>query len=122
MVTLLAHAKAANERQAEEVLQMEIQRQNRTLSRATGQAPETIWRAQILDRSSRMRTCPPPALLDLHFSLRTSRRVNNDHTIDFEGRHYEIAATARKSVTIIHHPGRKCWVVENSPKPSGRSF
>lgn len=63
-----------------------------------------------------MRPCPSPALRDLHFSLRASRRVNNDHTIDFVWHHYEISATARKSVTIIHHPGLKFWVVEQLSK------
>ena len=85
IVTLLAYAKAANYQQADAILQMEIARQNRTTSRATAKVPCEIWQAQTLDQSTHIRPCPPSALLDLHFSLRTSRRVNNDHTIDFEG-------------------------------------
>ena len=57
-----------------------------------------------------------PSLLDLHLSLRLIRRVNNDRTIDLEGQNYEIATTARKSVVIAHHPNRKFWVVEHTPK------
>jgi hypothetical protein len=33
--------------------------------------------------------------LDLHFSLRCSRKVNYDHTIDFGGANYQITATMR---------------------------
>jgi hypothetical protein len=70
----------------------------------------------MLADSGSMRACPPSALLDLHLSLRTSRRVNNDHTIDFEGQNYGISDTKRKSVTIVHHPNSKFWVVEHPPK------
>jgi hypothetical protein len=47
--------------------------------------------------------------------LRTSRRVNNDKTIDFDGHSYEISPTQRKTVTIVHHPTRKFWVLEHPP-------
>jgi len=53
---------------------------------------------------------------DLHLSLRTSRRVNNDLTVDFEGHNFEISATKRKIVTIVHHPNTKFWVLEHPPK------
>ncbi len=62
-----------------------------------------------------MRPSPPAALLDLHFSLRCSRRVNNDHTIDFEGHNFEVASTLRKTVTLVHHPRRQFWVLEHPP-------
>jgi len=58
----------------------------------------------------------PPTLLDLHLSRRSSRRVNNDHTIDFEGHNYEISATKRKTVTIVHHPSTKFRVLAFPPK------
>ena len=51
-----------------------------------------------------------------HFSLRGARRVPNDQTIDFQGQNYEIATTLRKSVSLVHHPNRKFWVVEHPPK------
>jgi hypothetical protein len=61
------------------------------------------------------RPTPPAALLDLAFALYEKRRVNPDHTIDFLGAPWAIAATARKSVGIIHHPGQRFWVVETLP-------
>ncbi len=116
LVTLLAHARARTWRQAEEVLQMEIARRNRTLNRSFGRIPIEIWEEQTLGREGRMRPTPHLRLLDLHLSLRCSRRVNNDHTIDFEGHNYEISPTLRKSVTLVHHPGRRFWVVDHPPK------
>lgn len=116
LVTLLAHARVTTWLQADEILQMEIARQNRTVNRSTGRIPLEVWEEQSLRHSGRMRPVPPPALLDLHFSIRCSRRVNNDHTIDFEGTNYEISATQRKSVILVHHPGRRFWVVEHPPK------
>ncbi|GDX11444.1 hypothetical protein LBMAG57_32160 [Verrucomicrobiota bacterium] len=73
-----------------------------------------------------MRPAPPATLLDLHFSLRSTRRVNNDHTIDFDGQNFEISAVLRsppqssavlrKSVTLLHHPNLRFWVLEHPPK------
>jgi hypothetical protein len=116
LVTLLAHAKARTWEQAEEILQMEIARQNRTVNRSTGRVPLEVWEQAMLANKASMRPPPPSSLLDLHLSLRCSRRVNNDHTIDFEGHNYEISPTKRRSVTIIHHPGSKFWVLEQPPK------
>ncbi|MFZ4778445.1 MAG: hypothetical protein ACOYM3_24000 [Terrimicrobiaceae bacterium] len=95
---------------------MEISRQNRTRQRSTGLIPLDVWKTALLENKSHLRPPPPSTLLDLHLSLRAMRRVNNDQTIDFEGRNYEIATTARKSVAIIHHPNRKIWVLEHPPK------
>jgi hypothetical protein len=116
LITLLAHARADSWQQADEVLQMEIARQNRTRNRSLGKVPLQAWQAQALSQESRMRSCPPAALLDLHLSLRCSRRVNHDHTIDFEGLNYEISATNRKFVTLVHHPGHRFWVLDHPPK------
>lgn len=115
LVTLLAHARAQTWSQADEVLQMEIARQNRTVNRTLGKAPLEIWDAQSQHGEGRMRLTPPAALLDLHLSLRCSRRVNHDHTIDFEGHNYEIAPTLRKTVTLVHHPRRRLWILEHPP-------
>jgi len=79
LVTLLSHANVRDFFHTEEVLQIEIQRQN--LTRTTAQIPG-----------------------DLHLSLRCSRRVNNDYSIDFDGLRYQIAPTLRKSVTVRFHP------------------
>lgn len=115
MVTLLAHAKVRDFKAADQILQMEIERQNRTRQRSTGRIPLHVWRDQIESSQARLRPAPQPSLLDLHLSLRCSRRVNNDHSIDFEGKNYEIAPTARKTVTIILHPKKRFWVVEHAP-------
>ena len=115
MVTLLAHAKTSSWAEADEVLQMEIARQNSKKCRSTHSVPVEVWEKQTSDKSHRMRPVPASRLLDLHLSLRFSRRVNNDHTIDFEGMNYEIAYTQKKSVTIVHHPNRRFWVVEHLP-------
>ena len=116
MVTLLAYAKAATPEHADEILQMEIVRQNRTVNRSTSLVPLAAWDHDLLENTSHIRPTPASSLLDLHFSLRGARRVNNDQTIDFEGQNYEIATTLRKSVSIIHHPNRKFWAVEHPPK------
>jgi len=95
-VTLLAHARAQTWQQSDEVLQMEIARQNRTVNRTLGKVPIEIWDAQSQGGEGRMRPAPPAALLDLHLSLRCSRRVNNDPTINFEGSKYEITPPSAK--------------------------
>ena len=100
---------------ADEILQMEIERQNRTVNRSTGKVPDEVAEQQILTNTSRLRPCPRASLLDLHFSLRTTRRVNPGYTIDFDGVQREIAPTARKIVTVLFHPGQKLWVLEELP-------
>ena len=112
----MAHANVRDWQHADEILQMELARQNQTKNRSTDLVPIAVWREALLENIGSLRDCPLPTLLDLHFSLRTSRRVNNDHTIDFEGRNYEIAPTKRKTVTIIHHPNHCFWVCEQPPK------
>jgi hypothetical protein len=116
LVTLLAHARAATWAQADELLQMEIARQNRTVSRTLTKAPLEIWETQTQRGDGRIRPTPPATLLDLHLSLRTTRRVNHDHTIDFDGHNYEIAPTLRKTVTLAYHPHRCFWILEHPPK------
>ena len=116
LVTLLAHARVQTWEHANEILQMEIRRQNQTTQRSTGLIPLQVWEKALLKNNTSLRSTPAPSLLDLHFSLRSQRRVNNDQTIDFEGQNYEIAPTSRKSVTIVHHPNQKFWVIEHPPK------
>jgi hypothetical protein len=113
LVTLLAHARVGDWKHADEILQMEINRQNQTVSRSTGKAPMVIWQSQATE--SKIRLCPAPSLLDLHLSLRHSRRINADHTIDFEGQNYSIANTRCRYATILHHPNQQFWVVEGKP-------
>jgi len=115
LVTLLAHAQVRTWEAAEAILQMEILHQNAKTNRSTGQVPDQVWAAALQASQGSIAPCPPAALLDLHLSLRTSRRVNHDQTIDFEGLAYEIAPTQRKTVTIVQHPKRKFWVLEHPP-------
>ena len=98
------------------ILQMEIARQNRTLSRNLGKVPLAIWEAQARRGEGRRRPTPPAALLDLQLSRCCSRRVNHDHPIDFEGHNYRVAPTLRKTVTLVHHPRRRFWILEQPPK------
>jgi hypothetical protein len=116
IVTLMAHAKVECWEQADKILQMEINRQNRTVNRSTSLVPQATWDHDLQENTSHIRPPPVSSLLDLHLSLRGARRVNNDQTIDFEGQNYEISTTLRKSVSIIHHPNRKFWVLEHPPK------
>ena len=62
-----------------------------------------------------MRHAPPASLLDLHISLRTTRKVAPDHSIEFEGLTYKIAAPLKKSVIVLYHPKSKFWVLEENP-------
>jgi hypothetical protein len=111
----MAHAKVSTWPHAEQILQMELARQNRTVNRSTGTVPIAVWENALLENKGSLRHSPDSSLLDLHLSLRCSRRVNNDHTIDFEGHNYEITPTKRKTVAIVHHPNRKFWVLEHTP-------
>jgi hypothetical protein len=113
LVTLLAHAKVDSYERANEILQMEIKRQNSTRNSSTGEVPNNLFEQS--QSQSAIRPSPPTALLDLHLSLRTTRKVAPDHSIEFEGRTYKIAPTLKKSVTVIYHPQSKLWVLEELP-------
>jgi hypothetical protein len=56
-------------------------------------------------------------MLDLHIALHHRRYRNSDNPVDFAGRSWAIAHTLRKTVSIIHHPGRPFWVVTEPPAP-----
>ena len=58
-MTLLVYAKVENSQQADDILQMEIARQNRTTSRATAKVPFETWQTLTLDHSTRIRPRPP---------------------------------------------------------------
>jgi hypothetical protein len=115
LVTLMAHEKVSSWQHADEILQMEIKRQNRKTLRTTGKVPAEVWDEQVHKRTARLRPTPEPTLLDLHFSLRGTRKVHLRHIIQFGGINYEISPTSRKSVTVLFHPFRKFWVLEHSP-------
>ena len=98
--------------------QKQIPSSNRKILRSTGKVPAEVWEQQLLDRTAKLRATPESSLLDLHLSLRATRKVHLGHLIQFDGRDYEIAPTSRKSVTVLFHPFRKFWVLEHPPKLS----
>jgi hypothetical protein len=112
LAALLAHAGVGTYPGANEMLQMEIQRQNRTVLRSTGRMPMDVLDKRTNAHAAKLRPCPLVALLDLHCFVRVRRRVNNDHPVDFEGQNHEIACTTKMHVSIQHHPGRKFQVHE----------
>ena len=117
LVALLACEKITAYAPAQELLTRELARQNRTVCRTTGLSPDQACaQAQAQGRTVGA-DCPDHSLLDLHLALHLGRRVNADHQIDFLGRSWPISATARKTVTIIHHPLSQSWAVSQPPKP-----
>ena len=118
IVTLLAFERITDYTTAQELLERELARQNRTVCRTTGLSPDDAWVKAQEEQRTVMRACPDPALLDLHLALHIGRRVNADHQVDFLGRSWPISATARHTVTIIHHPLCQFWVVSQHPKHS----
>ena len=118
IVTLLAFERITDYSTALELLERELARQNRTVCRTTGLSPDDAWVKAQEEQRTVMRACPDPALLDLHLALHIGRRVNADHQVDFLGRSWPISATARHTVTIIHHPLCQFWVVSQHPKHS----
>ncbi len=77
--------------------------------------PTEVWEEQLLKRTARLSPAPAPALLDLHFSLRATRKVHTGPYIEFDGRDYEIAPTSRTVVTVLFHLFRKLRVLDHTP-------
>jgi len=117
LLALLAYEKITAYAPAQELLNRELARQNRTVCRTTGLAPDAACAQAQTDGRTIGSPCPASSLLDLHLAIHLGRRVNTDHQIDFLGRSWPISATARKTVTIIHHPNSQFWVVSQPPKP-----
>ena len=117
IVTLLAYEKITAYAPAQELLARELARQNRTVCRTTGLSPDDACAKAQAEQRTVLGPCPDPSLLDLHLALQLGRRVNADHQIDFLGRSWPISATARQTVTLIHHPQSQFWVVSQPPKP-----
>jgi hypothetical protein len=117
ILALLAYEKVTDYAPAQELLARELARQNRTVCRTTGISPDDAYAKAQEDRRSVLRPCPDSSLLDLHLALHFGRRVNADHQVDFLGRSWPIGATARHTVTLIHHPQCQFWIVSHPPKP-----
>jgi hypothetical protein len=117
IVTLLAYEKITAYAPAQELLARELARQNRTVCRTTGLSPDDACAKAQAEQRTVLGPCPDPSLLDLHLARHLRRRVNADHQIDFLGRSWPISATARRTVTLIHHPENQFWVVSQPPQP-----
>ena len=117
LVTLLAFERVTHYDASQDILDWEVERQNRTVCRTTGLSPDEAWTKARADDRDAMRTAPEVSLLDLHLALHFGRRRNADHQIDFPGRSWEIAPTLRHTVTVIHHPNRQFRVVTTPWKP-----
>ena len=91
--------------------------QNRTVCRTTGLAPDDAWAKALAEQRNVLRPAPAARRLDLHLARYFGRRRKADHQLDFLGRSWPVAPTARHTVTLIHHPGRQFWVVSQPPKP-----
>jgi hypothetical protein len=117
LVTLLAYERILDYDPANELLRLEIHRYNHSRCRTTGLPPNEAWTLALAEKRSRLQPTPPTALLDLHLALQLQRRVNADHTIDFLGRAWSIAPTAKRIVTLIHHPQKHFWVLPHPPQP-----
>ena len=117
LVTLLSYEGITDYGPANELLRMEIHRHNASLCRTTGLRPDDAWSQALAQKRSRLRPTPQKPLLDLHLALRVNRRVNADLTIDFLGKTWSIAQTAKRSVTLIHHPEKHFWVIPHPPQP-----
>ena len=115
LVALLAYEKAQDYPAAQAVLNREVARQNATVCRTTGSTPNAAWDKALEEKRTVTRPCPPGTLLDLHLALHLRRRVNADFQIDFLGRSWTIAPTKRAAVTLIHHPLRQFWAVDQPP-------
>jgi hypothetical protein len=117
LLALLAFERIDDYGSAQKLLDHELEQQNRAVCRTSGLSPNEAWAKAIAEHRDAMRPCPNPSLLDLHFALHFSRRLNSDQQIDFLGRSWPIGPTQRRTVTVIHHPGRQFWVVTEPPKP-----
>jgi hypothetical protein len=117
LLALLAFERIDEYGPAQKLLDQEIEQQNRTVCRTTGLSPNDAWDKANAENRNSMRPSPNPSLLDLHFALHFSRRLNADHQVDFLGRSWPIGATQRRTVSVIHHPGRQFWIVTEPPKP-----
>jgi len=117
LVTLLAYEGITDYGPANELLRMEIHRHNGSLCRTTGLRPDDAWTQALAQKRSRLQPMPQKPLLDLHLALQVNRRVNADNTIDFLGKAWPITQTKKRTVTLIHHPDKRFWVVPHPPLP-----
>lgn len=118
LVTLFAYEQIRSYDQANALLQDQIAHHNAHFRcRTTGLTPNQAWEKALQENRSALLPPPNPSLLDLHLALHCQRRLNSDQTIDFLGRNWPVGPSRRKSVTIVHHPDHKFFVLEHKPDP-----
>lgn len=119
LTSLLAYEKVTDYKTANLLLQTQILWHNQHhVCRTTGLTPNAAWDLALEEKRSRLRVAPPVPLLDLHLALYVHRRLNADYTLDFLGRNWPVSPTARKIVTIVHHPCQRFWVIPHLPNPN----
>lgn len=123
LVSLLAYEGIGDHDQANELLRHQIAFYNaHRVCRTTGLTPDQAWEKALAEKRSRLGSPLAAKLLDLHLALHCQRRLNSDHTVDFLGRSWPVAASLRKNATIVHHPDRKFYVLAHAPDPSTPSL
>ncbi len=80
--------------------------------------PNQAWQKALKEERSKLRPAPEEKLLNLHFGLHISRRVSSANTVEFLGRSWKIAPTARKTALIVHHPNKHFWVTSPAKSPA----
>ena len=118
LVSLLAFEKITDYKNAHTRLQAQIAWHNQHhVCRTTALTPNAAGELALKEKRSQLRPVPAGPLLDLQLALYVQRRLNADYTLDFLGRSWPITPTARKTVTIVHHPGQRFWVIPHTPDP-----
>jgi len=118
LVSLLAYERITDYANANALLQIQLAWHNQNhVCRTTKLTPNAAWDLALKEKRSHFRPTPAIPLLDLHLALYLQRRLNADYTLDFLGRSWPISPTTRKSVTIVHHPGQRFWVIPHQPDP-----
>jgi hypothetical protein len=118
LVTLLAYEKITDYKNANALLQVQIDWHNQNhVCRTTGLTPNAAWKLALKEKRNHLRPVPPPPLLDLHLALYLQRRLNTDYTLDFLGKSWPVTPIPNKIVTIVHHPNQCFWVIPKPPNP-----
>ena len=118
LVSLLAYERIQDYDQANALLQVQIAYYNaHHRCRTTERTPDQAWALALQENRSSLRPPPTPSQLDLHLAIHLQRRLNTDHTVDFLGRAWPVSPVRQKTVTIVHHPQRKFYVLAHPPDP-----
>jgi hypothetical protein len=118
LVSLLAFERIADFTPANQLLQTQIHWHNHQhVCRTTGLTPDQAWDKALHEKRSRLLPVPPVPLLDLHLALYHQRRLNADGTLDFLGLNWPVTALRQRTVTIVHHPDQRFWVIPHAPDP-----